>query len=82
VTPAPPPASGWRKPSRSVSNGACVEVGAAGTVQVRDTADRDGAVLEVSKQAWETFTGGLSGEAERRNAEYERYAYGKPGIRL
>ena len=21
-------------------------------------------------------------EAERRNAEYERYAYGKPGIRL
>jgi hypothetical protein len=48
--------SAWRKSTRSGTNGACVEVGgAARVVLVRDTKDRDGAVLAVSAQEWERF---------------------------
>jgi hypothetical protein len=46
----------WRKPERSISNGACVEVGSGGrTVFVRDTTDRDGGVLAYSADAWAAF---------------------------
>jgi Domain of unknown function (DUF397) len=52
----------WRKTSYSGNNGgACVEAGVAerGRVLVRDTANRDGAVLDVPADAWERFTGSL-----------------------
>jgi hypothetical protein len=52
----------WRKTSYSGNSGAnCVEAGIAerGRVLVRDTANRDGAVLDVPTDAWERFTGAL-----------------------
>jgi hypothetical protein len=51
----------WRKSSYSGGNGGqCVEAAdAARVVLVRDTADRDGAVLSIPVGAWQTFMGGL-----------------------
>jgi hypothetical protein len=52
----------WRKASYSANNGTnCVEAGVAerGRVLVRDTANRDGAVLDVPAAAWERFTSSL-----------------------
>jgi hypothetical protein len=47
----------WRKSSFSGSQAQCVEVGeAAGAVAVRDTRNRDGAVLTLSVGAWKAFT--------------------------
>ena len=47
----------WRKASYSNGQGDCVEVGnATGSVAVRDTKDRGGAVLSVSAGAWRAFT--------------------------
>ena len=47
----------WRKSSYSGSNGGeCVEVAAAGTVLVRDTADRTGPLLAFTADAWRAFT--------------------------
>jgi hypothetical protein len=45
---------GWRKSTHSDGNGGeCVELAsAAGTILVRDTADRGGATLTVTAQAW------------------------------
>jgi hypothetical protein len=45
---------GWRKSTYSDGNGGeCVELAsAAGTILVRDTADRAGATLTVTAQAW------------------------------
>ena len=49
--------SSWRKSSYSGDNGGeCVEVAAAGDVLVRDTADRSGAVLMLTADAWREFT--------------------------
>lgn len=49
--------SGWRKSSRSMNNGNCVEAGSAPSgVLVRDTADRAGPVLAFSASAWAEFT--------------------------
>lgn len=49
--------STWRKSTYSGSGGSeCVEVGgAAGSVLVRDTKNRDGATLDVPAAAWRTF---------------------------
>jgi hypothetical protein len=52
----------WRKASYSANNGTnCVEAGVAerGRVLVRDTANRDGVVLDVPADAWERFTSSL-----------------------
>jgi hypothetical protein len=46
----------WRTTSYSGTNGNCVEVAdAGGTVKVRDTQDRAGAVLTLSADTWRAF---------------------------
>lgn len=52
----------WRKATYSGGSGTnCVEAGIAGAgrVLVRDTTDRDGAMLSISAGAWARFTGSL-----------------------
>ena len=52
----------WRKASYSGGNGgACVEAGVAarGRVLVRDTTNREGAVLDIPAEAWDRFTASL-----------------------
>lgn len=50
----------WRKSSRSAGQGNCVEVGSgAGVVAVRDSKDRDGAVLVFPRRQWTAFVSGL-----------------------
>jgi hypothetical protein len=50
----------WRKASYSNGQGQCVETASdAGTVAVRDTANRDGAALVFSASAWQDFIAGL-----------------------
>lgn len=53
----------WRKSSAS-AQGNCVEVAAAaGAVLVRDTKNRDGAVLTFTQSEWSAFlTGAANGE--------------------
>jgi hypothetical protein len=51
---------GWRKSSYSGGNGgSCVEVGKDGVILVRDTTDRDGAMLSIDADAWKAFLGTL-----------------------
>jgi hypothetical protein len=45
----------WRKSSYSNGSGACVEVGQADGVRVRDTKDRNGAVLVFDATTWRAF---------------------------
>jgi Domain of unknown function (DUF397) len=50
----------WRTSSYSGTNGNCVDVGAtAYAVLVRDTKDRNGAMLSVPAQVWAAFTAAL-----------------------
>jgi hypothetical protein len=52
----------WRKASYSGGSGTnCVEaaIAEAGRVLVRDTVDRDGAMLSITVGAWARFTGTL-----------------------
>lgn len=52
--------SPWRKSSYSGNGGQdCVEVAGNGSVLVRDTTDRDGVMLNLTAEAWETFTASL-----------------------
>jgi len=53
--------TGWRKPSRSFSNGNCVEAAhGPGVVGVRDSKPGgDGTVLMVPAAAWRAFTARL-----------------------
>ena len=52
---------GWRKSTYSDANGGqCLETASAdGVILVRDTTDRDGATLSVSRAAWQRFTDAL-----------------------
>ena len=45
----------WRKASYSGNGEACVEVGAADVVVIRDTTDRGGFTLSVSDAVWTQF---------------------------
>ena len=52
----------FRKSTRSMANGSCVEAGnSSRVVLVRDTADRQGPVLRFTPQARAAFTAGISG---------------------
>jgi len=52
--------AGWRKATYSNGSGSCVEVGRlTGNVAVRDTTDRDGAVLRFTAGAWRAFAAQL-----------------------
>jgi Domain of unknown function (DUF397) len=52
--------SPWRKSSYSGNGGQnCVEVAGNGSVLVRDTTDRDGAMLNFTAGAWKAFTTSL-----------------------
>jgi Domain of unknown function (DUF397) len=47
----------WRKPSHSLSNGNCIEVGTGqALVAIRDSRDADGPVISVSLRNWTRFT--------------------------
>jgi hypothetical protein len=46
----------WRKPQRSVGNGACVEVTvAASGIAVRDSTDQSGPVVAYTAESWQHF---------------------------
>lgn len=50
----------WRTPSRSLSNGECVEAGhGPGVVGVRDSKDPGGPVLRFTPGQWAAFTSRL-----------------------
>jgi hypothetical protein len=60
-------AQNWRKSSRSMTNGNCVEVaGLVGqVVGVRDSMNPKGAVLGFAQGEWDAFVGGV------RNGEFD-----------
>jgi hypothetical protein len=46
----------WRKPQRSVGNGACVEVTVAlSGIAVRDSTDQSGPMLAYTAESWQHF---------------------------
>lgn len=48
--------AGWRKASRSVNNGACVEAASShAIVLVRDSVDRSGPVVRYTAKTWQLF---------------------------
>jgi hypothetical protein len=52
----------YRKSSRSIGNGACVEAGNSSSgVLVRDTDDSTGPVLSFPAEAWAAFTARTAG---------------------
>jgi Domain of unknown function (DUF397) len=55
---------GFRKSGHSMADGNCLEAAAVpGRVLVRDSKDRDGAVLAFVAGAWQAFTRGLKAGA-------------------
>jgi hypothetical protein len=54
----------WRKASRSVANGACVEVGSASArVLVRDSVNPSVTVIAYAPEAWRGFIGSVKTDA-------------------
>lgn len=54
----------WRKATRSIGNGACVEVSAdTGNVLVRDSTNLDGPIMRYPGEAWQSFLGKMKGSA-------------------
>lgn len=54
----------WRTSSASMNNGNCLETASTSSAAlVRDTKDRDGAVLAYSPAAWRAFTDGVKAGA-------------------
>ncbi|MBA8825146.1 hypothetical protein FHX42_002497 [Saccharopolyspora lacisalsi] len=55
------PVTAWRKSSRSMNQGNCVEVAfVAGGVALRDSKDPHGPVLQVDRQRWSAFLSRLN----------------------
>ncbi|MFI6601882.1 DUF397 domain-containing protein [Nonomuraea sp. NPDC050536] len=54
----------WRKSSRSIGAGECVEVArlADGSIGVRHSRDQDGHVLVFTRREWAAFLDGVHGE--------------------
>ena len=61
-------AQNWRKSSRSMTNGNCVEVAglASEFIGVRDSVNPRGTVLGFTHGGWDAFVGGV------RNGEFDR----------
>jgi hypothetical protein len=59
----------WVKSSLSYANGNCVEISdlPGGTIGVRNSRDRDGAVLRFTSDEWQAFLGGV------RNGEFDDF---------
>jgi hypothetical protein len=59
----------WVKSSLSFANGNCVEVSdlGEGCVGVRNSRDREGAVLRFTSDEWHSFLGGV------RNGEFDDF---------
>jgi hypothetical protein len=59
----------WVKSSLSYANGNCVEVSdlPGGTVGIRNSRDREGAVLRFTPDEWQAFLGGV------RNGEFDDF---------
>jgi hypothetical protein len=57
-------AAAWRKSSASADSGACVEVAPWHSFMlVRDSHNRSGGLLRVSKDQWREFLGSIRGES-------------------
>lgn len=59
----------WRKSTFSDGDGNCVEVGESAdgqTIGIRDTKDRAGGTLAISRTAWDDFLQGI------RHGEFDR----------
>ncbi len=64
----PDSAAKWVKSSLSFANGNCVEVADLdGSIGVRNSRDREGAVLRFTSDEWHSFLGGV------RNGEFDSF---------
>jgi hypothetical protein len=59
----------WVKSSLSFANGNCVEVASLpeGGIGIRDSRDREGAILRFTPDEWHAFLGGV------RNGEFDQF---------